>query len=90
MPSPGGSGYWITNRVRLLPSPLLTRTNMPKLKTRKTISKRVRVTKTGKIKSRKAGQDHFNARQTGKKKRNKRKDITASSTISRNIKRAIN
>ncbi|MFH1536945.1 MAG: bL35 family ribosomal protein [Patescibacteria group bacterium] len=63
---------------------------MPKLKTRKTISKRVRVTKTGKIKSRKAGQDHFNARQTGKKKRNKRRDITASSTISRNIKRAIN
>ncbi|MBU0671138.1 MAG: bL35 family ribosomal protein [Patescibacteria group bacterium] len=62
---------------------------MPKLKTRKTISKRVKVTKNGKLKTRKAGQDHFNARESGKKTRNKRRDGNVSKTIARNVKRAI-
>ena len=46
---------------------------MPKLKTRKAVSKRIRVTKKGKLKIRAGAQDHFNARESGKKKRNKRR-----------------
>lgn len=61
---------------------------MPKLKTRKVISKRVRVTKSGKIKMRKAGQGHFNSREGGKTMRNKRNDVDVSKTITRNVKRA--
>jgi len=48
---------------------------MPKQKTHKATSKRITVTKTGKVKSRKAGQGHFNARESGNTKRNKRRDI---------------
>ena len=45
-----------------------------KQKTHKTISKRIKVTKTGKLMKRRGGQDHFNARDTGKNVRNKRRD----------------
>lgn len=45
-----------------------------KQKTHKAISKRIKVTKTGKIMKRKGGQDHFNARESGNKTRNKRRD----------------
>lgn len=45
-------------------------------KTYKTLSKRVKVTKNGKILKRKAGQDHFNTRESGKVTRNKRRDVT--------------
>lgn len=51
-----------------------------KLKTHKALSKRVRVTKTGKVTKRKAGQNHFNGRESGKTTRNKRRDITMSSS----------
>ena len=43
---------------------------MPKLKTRKSIAKRIKITKKGKVLKKKAGQDHFNARESGKVKRN--------------------
>lgn len=46
-------------------------------KTYKALSKRVKVTKNGKILKRKAGQDHFNTRDTGKVTRNKRRDVNA-------------
>ena len=39
------------------------------------MSKRFRVTKTGKVEKRTNGQAHFNARETGNTKRNKRSDI---------------
>lgn len=63
-------------------------------KTHKVISKRVRISKNGskkkgKITMRKAGQDHFNASESGKTMRNKRRDVNVSSTITRNIKRAV-
>lgn len=45
-----------------------------KQKTHKSISKRIKVTKSGKIMKRRGGQDHFNTRDTGKKVRNKRRD----------------
>lgn len=47
---------------------------MPKVKTHKGASKRLRKTKSGKLMHRTAGQDHFNSRETGKTKKNKRSD----------------
>ena len=47
---------------------------MPKLRTKKAVSKRLHITKKKKILKRKGGQDHFNARESGKVKRNKRRD----------------
>lgn len=35
------------------------------MKTNKSYTKRIRVTKTGKLVSRKPGQDHFNAKESG-------------------------
>ena len=60
-----------------------------KLKTRKTISKRIRVTKTGKVIKRKAGQDHFNSRESGNVTRNKRRDIKLTSAFNKNLKMLI-
>ncbi len=37
------------------------------MKTNKSYSKRLKVTKTGKILARKSGQNHFNAKQSGSK-----------------------
>lgn len=62
---------------------------MPKLKTRKAVAKRVRVTKTGKLKIRSGAQDHFNSRETGKKKRNKRRDKDLANVNHKNIKKAL-
>lgn len=62
---------------------------MPKLKTKKTISKRVRLTKTGKIKTIASGQNHFNARERGNTTRNKRRDHTLASVNASNIKKLI-
>jgi large subunit ribosomal protein L35 len=60
---------------------------MPKIKTHKATAKRFTITKTNKIKVRKAGQDHFNARETGKTKRNKRRDIDFDKTMEKTIKK---
>jgi ribosomal protein L35 len=62
---------------------------MPKLKTRKVISKRIRRTKSGKIKIKRGGQDHFNSRERGNTTRNKRRDKTVHHTIERTINRAV-
>ncbi len=47
---------------------------MPKQKTHQGTSKRLRLTKTGKIMHRTSGQDHFNSRETSKVRKNKRSD----------------
>lgn len=66
---------------------------MPKLKTRKAVSQRFKIKKTGKttkILKRHDGQDHFNARQTGKKKRTKRSDnVMAKTATQKTILRAV-
>ena len=49
-----------------------------KLKTHKSLSKRVRVTKTGKVMKRYGGQGHFNSRDSGKITRKKRRDTELS------------
>ena len=59
------------------------------MKAHKTISKRVKVTKTGKIMKRKAGQNHFNSRESSNTTRNKRRDISVSTSYDRNIKQLI-
>lgn len=61
--------------------------NMPKLKTHKAISKRVKKTKTGKLKTRSKGQDHFNSGEKGKKTRNKRKDKNLPKSIAKSLKK---
>jgi len=58
---------------------------MPKIKTHKATAKRFTMTGAGKVLRRKAGQDHFNARESGKVKRNKRRDISASTRDTRTI-----
>ncbi len=56
---------------------------MPKQKTHKGTTKRLRKTATGKILHRSAGQGHFNSRDTGKVTKNKRRDSEMSGTSSR-------
>ncbi|HNZ84033.1 MAG TPA: 50S ribosomal protein L35 [Candidatus Pacearchaeota archaeon] len=46
---------------------------MPTTKTRKSITKRFKITKSGKILRRSVGQDHLLSKQTGKQRRSKRK-----------------
>ncbi len=43
------------------------------IKTNKSYTKRVKVTKNGKLIARKAGQNHFNARQTGRQRQNRKR-----------------
>lgn len=60
-----------------------------KFKTRKTLSKRITVTKSGKLLKRKGGQDHFNSRESGKVTRNKRRDLSVAKQYTRTIKTLI-
>lgn len=59
---------------------------MAKLKTRKTVAKRFKLTKNGKLLKRHGGQGHFNSRNPGKITRKKRRDQEASSAYTRTIK----
>jgi large subunit ribosomal protein L35 len=59
---------------------------MPKIKTRKAVSKRFKITKNKKVMKRTAGQDHFNARESGKVKRNKRRDSEIAKADQKNIR----
>jgi large subunit ribosomal protein L35 len=59
---------------------------MPKIKTHKATVKRYKVTGSDKLTRRKAGQDHFNSRESGNTKRNKRRDISTSETITKTLK----
>jgi large subunit ribosomal protein L35 len=62
---------------------------MPKLKTRKTVSKRIKITKTGKAIKRAAGQDHFNSRERGIKTMNKRRDVSLSKECTKIVKKML-
>lgn len=59
---------------------------MPKIKTRKAVAKRFKVTKTKKVVKRGCGQDHFNARETGKQKRGKKLDRSVGEADAKNIR----
>lgn len=60
-----------------------------KIKTKKAISKRVKLSANKKIKIRSGGQDHFNARESGKITRNKRRRKNLSKVNEKNIKALI-
>ncbi|MCX6765787.1 MAG: 50S ribosomal protein L35 [Candidatus Moranbacteria bacterium] len=62
---------------------------MPKLKTNKAVSKKIRVTGRGKAMRRYTKQNHFNSRETGKFKRFKRKDQRLSEYDEKNVLRAL-
>jgi large subunit ribosomal protein L35 len=59
---------------------------MPKIKTHKSISKRFKVTKTGKVIKRTSGQGHFNSREPGSVTRAKRRDTEMSQSYQKTIK----
>lgn len=65
---------------------------MGKLKTNQAIAKRfvIKKSKKGvKVLKRTDGQDHFNARESGKTKRNKRSDKQISKTVQKTIIKAV-
>ncbi len=62
---------------------------MPKLKTRKSITKRFKITKTGKILRRPCGLDHCRAKKSGKKIRQSRKMVKVSKPEAKKIKRIL-
>ncbi len=60
------------------------------MKTRKTLAKRFRVTRKGKVERRQSGQAHFNARESGNTTRSKRGDtLVGVKKYARTIRRAI-
>lgn len=60
---------------------------MAKLKTRKSVAKRFKVTASGKLMRRASGQSHFNAKLTGKQRRNKRRLIPVSKAEAKKLKK---
>lgn len=60
---------------------------MPKLKTRKSASKRIKINAKGTITHRRAGQDHFNARESGTITKRKRRDHAVSRSNVRTIRK---
>ena len=59
------------------------------MKTRKSVTKRFKITKTGKILRRAVGQDHLRAKKTGKKIRQTRKMVRLSKSEAKKIKKFI-
>jgi large subunit ribosomal protein L35 len=60
-----------------------------KNKTIKTIAKKFKVTKNGKVLRRKAGQNHLNAKENGKTTRQKRNDIILGENSAKTLKRVL-
>ena len=60
---------------------------MPTSKTRKSITKRFKITKSGKVLRRSSGQDHLLSKQTGEQRRKKRKWIELHPTEVKLIKK---
>jgi large subunit ribosomal protein L35 len=58
-------------------------------KTRKSVSKRFKITKTGKVLRRRVGQNHYKAKKSGKKKRQKRKWVPVSKPEAKKIKKLL-
>jgi large subunit ribosomal protein L35 len=60
---------------------------MPKLKTKKSFTKRFKITKTGKILRRATGLNHFRAKKSGGKIRKSRKWVRVSDSEVRGIRK---
>ncbi len=63
---------------------------MPKMKTRKALAKKVKISGSGKVLRRATGQNHFNAKEPGKVTRRKRSDAPLPKAEAKNIRRALN
>ena len=59
------------------------------MKTRKSIKKRFKITKTGKVLRRATGQDHYRGKKSGNKKRAKKKWVPVSKPEAKKIKKQI-
>jgi len=59
------------------------------MKTRKSLKKRFKITKTGKVMRRAIGQDHFRAKKSGKRIRKTRKWVEISKPLAKKIKKFI-
>jgi len=59
------------------------------MKTRKSIKKRFKITKTGKVLRRAIGQDHYRAKKTGEKKRKGRKWVKVAKNEAKKIKKLL-
>ena len=57
------------------------------MKTRKSIKKRFKITRQGKVLRRAVGQNHFRAKKSGKKKRQTRKWVKVSGPLAKRIKK---
>lgn len=62
---------------------------MAKAKVKKSLLKRFKITKNGKIMRRAMGQDHYLTKQTGKQRRNKRKWKTLPESEAKIIKKVL-
>jgi ribosomal protein L35 len=62
---------------------------MPKMKTPKALSKKVRITKSGKAMRRFTKQNHYNSKQTGDFKRRKRRDVRLFKADEKNVIKAL-
>jgi len=62
---------------------------MPKLKTNKAVSKRFRITATGKLKRFHSGHGHFLEKKSSKRKRRLRKPTLVDKTMQDNYKRVL-
>lgn len=62
---------------------------MPKLKTRKALVKKIKVTKNRKVLRRATGQNHYNSKETGAAGREKRKDLRLFKADEQNVLKAL-
>jgi len=62
---------------------------MPKLKTNKSVVKKVRLTKKRKVMRRKTGQNHYNSKENGQEGRIKRNDVRLFRTDEVNVLKAL-
>ncbi|MEI8103460.1 MAG: 50S ribosomal protein L35 [Candidatus Moraniibacteriota bacterium] len=63
---------------------------MPKQKTNKAVSKKVKVTGSGKLMRRTTGHNHYNSHETGAVTRSKRRDLGFFPADGKNIQDALN
>lgn len=62
---------------------------MPKLKTKKALVKKIKVTKNSKVTRRKTGHNHYNSKETGAEGRAKRGDVRLFKTDEKNFIKAM-
>ncbi|NTW27655.1 MAG: 50S ribosomal protein L35 [Candidatus Moranbacteria bacterium] len=62
---------------------------MPKMKTKKSVVKKVKITKNGKVIRRATGQNHYNSKETGAEGRAKKKDQRMFRADEKNIVKAL-